>query len=529
MVVAALLFAIGSCGKDEPPVSGDDWDTGKITVSNVIFEPKVGAPGDTILFTAVVTSPAENQGDFPVYDWSASGGTFADSNKQSVRWVAPGSSGLFIITVKATNDLGSSTNHVTAFIGAGQTLIDDSAGQVDLLGTGPDFHFLHTSNVKVGADIWRYVGGVASDVIVQGAANNRNVAYSRDGLFAAYAADTFKIAVTVPPRNIYLADLNGTTINRITFDTARPGSPERNVYNYPSFSPNGQVVAYQAWQQSWDGSAPDSFHVYIYDRVAQKRTKVTYEHAFPRGFFPTFSTDGQWLVYILDKNRNSQWDLYASPMTGNSVDGSIASLVRMTSTGGQIVSGAPKDLKRPPMDWNPVQPILAIAAADNVLYLVATNATGSIVTPVSQVTKATEVAWSPDGSLLAATYTVTVGEETHIRVATVTPAGVATDRMEALAGDNVRDLAFSPDAKWLVCRITRGAGAWFSAIDVGAGKVSSPVPVTPTDLTGSASDYRSAMSLQPAWTSANHLIYPTFLGSSATPGIAERDLSGLVD
>jgi hypothetical protein len=87
--------------------------------------------------------------------------------------------------------------------------------------------------------------------------------------------------------------------------------------------------------------ATDSFHVYIHDLIAGKRTLVTYEHTYPRGFFPTFSTDGDWLVYVLDRDRTGQWEFYGSPMSGNDVDGSIASMKKFTTTGGQIVTGAP--------------------------------------------------------------------------------------------------------------------------------------------------------------------------------------------
>jgi hypothetical protein len=480
-----------------------------------------------------VTSTSQNEGDYPTYEWSANGGSFVDKTTQSVRWAAPNTSGVFTITAKATNAVGSSSNKASVFVGTGEQLITQNAGEVDLVGAGPNFHFLRTGDIKRGVDVsnYDYATRTASDAAPPLLENGINYAFSNNGDFEAHAADTTALAVTVRPRNVYLTDFNAHTMVRITTDGARPGSDQRNRFDYPSFSPNGQLVAYQRWAQTWDGVAPDSFHVYIYDRVLQTHTKVTYEWPFPRGFFPTFSTDSKWLVYVLDKNRNGQWDFFGSPMTGNTVDGSIAATVRFTNTGGSIVTGAPKDLKRPPMAWNPVQPILAVAAADNVLYLVQTTNTGATVTPVPAVVRASEIAWSPEGSQLAATYAATDGTETHYKVVTISPAGVVTERATALVGDNLRDLCFSPDGKYLLYRVTRGGGMWFNLVDTGAGKIPDAVPVTATDPIGVANDYRAQMTLRPLWTSTNLMIYPAFGTSigNISPGVWTRDLSGLVN
>jgi dipeptidyl aminopeptidase/acylaminoacyl peptidase len=182
------------------------------------------------------------------------------------------------------------------------------------------------------------------------------------------------------------------------------------------------------------------------------------------------------------------------------------------------------------MFWNPVSPVLAVTGADNVLYLVATTSTGANVTAVTEVARASEIAWSPDGSQLAASYAATIGDEVHYKVVTVSLAGVVTDRDTALVGDLIRDLWFSPDGKYLLYRIVRGGGQWFNIVDTGAGKLTAPVPVTPTDPIGLASAYRGVMSLHPVWTSTNLMLYPSFgTSGNQTPGIWTRDLSGLVN
>jgi hypothetical protein len=535
VLAASMLLALAACSEDKKPETVDGGTTGPIRLESVISDPKVGTPGDTLLFTAVITSSAENQGDYAVFKWSANGGTLIETDKQSVRWASPNTAGIFTITATASNDVNSVTNKTSVFVGTGENLITENAGQVDLITGGPNFHFLKTGDIgdiKTGVDItnFDYASRTSEDSAPPLRDGASSVAYSLDGAWAAYVADTTYAGLTVKPRNIYLTDFASHSAVQISVDGGRPANPERNVYNHPSFSPNSQVIAFQRLAQAWDPLDPDSFHVYIYDRVIHKRTLVTSGYQYPRALFPTFSTDSKWLVYALDTDRTGQWELYGSPMTGNEVAASAAAAVRLTNTGGSIISGAPKEIKQPPMAWNPVAPILALAGTDNVLYLVQTTSTGANVISVPEVSRATEVAWSPDGSQMAASYFVTDGEETHYKVATVSPAGVVTVRTTGLVGDILRDLAFSPDGKWLLYRVTRGGGMWFNVVDTGAGKFTDPVPVTQTDPTGASVTYRDAMSLRPTWTNTNTMFYPAWgTSTNNTPGVWTRDLSGVVN
>ncbi len=526
MAAAVMLLALAACSEDKKPEEIVEGSTGPITVESVINEPKVGAPGDTLLFTAVVTSSAQNENDFPVYEWSADGGTFVEANKQTVRWVAPAASGIYTVTARVTNDVNSSSNKAIVFTGSGSTLVGSDAGQINLIGTGPDFHFLQTPFVDFGVDVSQYIGGVVSDAVTPNNTPNRfsgiNVVYSRTGALVAHAADSLVLSFNPRPRHIYVGDLTSGIQRRIDVDGAKLGSLERNVFNYPSFSPNGQVVGYQGLVQAEDGVSPDSFHVYTYDLVADKRRNITHALTSPRAWFPTFSTDGNWFVYVMDKNRNGQYELYGSPMTGNTVDANPASAVRLTDTAGSITSGSPGPaLARPIMAWNPVSSILAVVAADNTLYLVQTTSTGATVIPVAMPRPA-EVVWSADGSQLAAS--------TGGAIYLVTTGGAATARVEVPAGDNVRDMAFSPDGNWLVYRQSRGGGNWIAAADLGAGKLTDPVPVTPTTANGQVAKYRGVMSLKPAWTGNNVIIFPAWgFSDNGTPSLLTRDLSGLVD
>lgn len=526
MAAALMLLAVAACddnNKQPEEVTGNNPKP--LTVESVINEPKVGAPGDTLLFTAVVTSSSQNEGDFPKYAWTADGGTFVENNLQTVHWIAPATSGIYTITATATNDVGSANNHAIVFTGGGSTLIPDDAGQIDLIGTGPDFYFYQTPNVDIGVDVAMYNGGGVIDPIADANGHSRfgglSVAYSKDGALTVEAQDSLVLSFSPRPRHIYVGDLNAGTQRRIDFDNGV--ALERNVFDYPTFSPNGQVVTYQGLAQSQDGVSPDSFHVYTYNLVANTRHVITRQVTSPRCWHPTFSTDGKWLTFVQDKNRSGGYDLYASPVTGNTVDENPANFVRMTDTGGRITTGAPaQNLARPVMTWNPVSSILAIVDADKNLHLVQTTNTGATDTPVPGVPAPVELIWSHDGTKLAATN----GNVIY----TVTSGGAETLVVEAPAGDSVRDMAFSPDGLWLVYRQGRGGGNWMSIADLGAGKLTAPVPVTPTTANGQVAKYRGKMSIKAAWTSANLIIYPVWgIAENGTPTLLTRDLSGLVD
>ena len=97
-------------------------------------------------------------------------------------------------------------------------------------------------------------------------------------------------------------------------------------------------------------------------------------------------------------------------------------------------------------------------------------------------------------------------------------------------GDTFADLAWSPDGRWLVYRVTRGSMAWFEALDTNGSSV--PLPITAADPDGSLAwglaDYRGLMSMSPAWSSSNVLYYATFGTGSPTVGIRSLDLSTLI-
>jgi Tol biopolymer transport system component len=210
-------------------------------------------------------------------------------------------------------------------------------------------------------------------------------------------------------------------------------------------------------------------------------------------------------------------------VNGNLVDGTLANLVRLTNTGGALVSGAPGTIKNPLKAWNPVSPLLAVLASDGVLYLVQTTTTGSVVTDVPGLSGVQELRWSPDGTRLA----VSVGGS----IVTITTGGAVNEAVKGVAGDLLRDLTWSPDGAWLLYRVTRGATCWLELKDVDAGVLTTPLAVTEGTGVGLLGGYRGVIPMNAAWTSADLIVFPVFGvdGVSLTPGIVTRDLSGAVD
>jgi hypothetical protein len=519
LAAGLLLIAAAACDDEKAPEDTTGGESTPLSVEQIVVSPRVGEPGDTLLFTALLTSSSGNVGDIPSLSWTASGGTFVEDDELTVRWEAPATGGLYDISVRATNAANSASGTTRIFIGAEQSLVGSDAGQVHLIAGGEDFYYFRSPDVSGGVDVNAYIGGVVSDAVNPVRANNLTVAYAPNGAFEVHAADSLLAGVEIRPRHIYVGTFATRILQRISFETAPDSLLRKSQFSFPAVSPNSQLIAFGG-KMSGQSGTPDTNHVFVYELGVPRRFRATGLTSSRRNFFPSFSTDGAWLTFVSDQTGSGVWDLYGLPVNGNVVDRSPSSLKRLTDTGGTLVSGTPSTVKNPLKRWNPVTPILAVLASDGVLYLVQTTASGANVIDVPGVSAVKELAWSPGGSLLAVS--------SGAKITTVTPAGTASDVLEARSGDDVRDIAWSPDEEWLLYRVTRGGTSWFEILDLDAGVLTEPLPVTTTAPAGELVDYRNVMSMSPAWTNSNRMIYPVF-GDLDTPGINSRDLSGLVD
>ncbi len=534
--LVASLALVAACSNNKKENDTAAPEPTPLSVEEIIVSPKAGSPGDTLLMTADIRSSSPNVGDIPTTDWSATGGTLIDHNQLTVRWVAPPSPGMFRISVKATNAAGSASDNVDVFVGSEVVRVPTQAGEIKLLPGGSEFYFRHATSLSAGTEAYAYIGGVQSDPIVSASSVGGDLAFSPSLAFEAHArtvTSNDSTTITNPilrPRHIYLGDLNGGGLQRITKDLAQTDSPRRNQFTLPSFSPDGTMVAYQGLVTHVFAVSFDSVDVFVYNRNGPTRVRVTGTHPNHRNYYPSFSTDQKWLTFISDRSGNSQWELYGVPVSGGVVDTNPASVTRLTQTGGTIAPGTGAAPGRPVMAWNPLGSTLAIAAADGTLYLVTTDAAGASSEVVSGIPNSIqELRWSGDGSMLVVVATGEADEKPIQMIFTVT-GSTAQQRLVSIPGDGTRDVALSPDKLWLVFRRTRVNSAWFELLDLTGGRYPQPVPLTGAGPVSNLLTYRVAMPMNAVWGAANTLFLLRFASSdaTATPQIVSLDVSGAV-
>jgi hypothetical protein len=129
-----------------------------------------------------------------------------------------------------------------------------------------------------------------------------------------------------------------------------------------------------------------------------------------------------------------------------------------------------------------------------------------------------EIVWSADGTLAA----LSTGAAIYSL-----PLGSADAELiyEPPSGDDARDLAWSPDNRYLVYRISRSSNSWLEVLEIpDVGVAEDVIVLTPSAPAGNLASYRRTMSMSPLWTPSNALVYPVFRG--ATPALELVDISG---
>ncbi|HEU4364034.1 MAG TPA: hypothetical protein VFT13_01080 [Candidatus Krumholzibacteria bacterium] len=534
LCLAALVATVAACDDDKTDDTVSTPST-PLRVQEIIVSPKAAAPEDTVALTADIRSSSANVGDIPSTKWTADGGTFVEDNKMTVRWVAPATGGFYTVSVKATNAAGSVTAQAEVFVGATALLVTSEAGAVRMKANGADFYYRRSPDADLGVEVFSYAGGVASDAVAPVRPTGFELVYSPDASFEVHATsvnapESLGVATANPrPRQIYVGDLTLGTMQRISQDLAAFDSTRRNQFAYPSVSPDGQLVAYQGTVTNPGTSSLDSVDVFVYRFAGPTRIRATFTHSNHKNFFPAFSTDQNWLTFISDRGGSTQWEIYGMPVSGTTVDTAPGSVVRLTDTGGTITATRPGAVPAFPLSsWNPVASTLAIVSGDNTLYLMSTNAGGASLDEVMGIPiSIQELVWAPSGNQLAVVATGKDSEEQSVmQIYSVTGGAVALE-YQAIPGDLVRDVAFSPNEEWMVFRVTRSGSAWLEMMDTAGGALASSVPVTASSPAGDASSYRPLMSLSPAWGVGNILYFPDFTGGP-TPGIRSVDVSGAV-
>ncbi|MDH4036764.1 MAG: hypothetical protein OEX18_05105 [Candidatus Krumholzibacteria bacterium] len=532
--LAAVLASLAACDDNKNSDTTTPAST-PLKVQQIIVSPKAATPGDTIALTADIRSSSANVGDIPTTAWTADGGEFVEDNKMTVRWVAPAAIGFYTVTVKATNDAGTVSSKTTLFVGEQETLIGTEAGAVTLLPGGIDFYYLRSPDVSLGVETWSYISGVASDAVSPVRPTGFELVYAPNLAFEVHAttvAEPNSLTVANPnpkQRQIYVGDLTLGTLQRISQDLAPFDSGRRNQFANPAVSPDAQMIAFQGTVTNVFSASLDSIDIFIYWPAGPTRVRATGNHSNHKNYYPTFSTDQNWLTFISDRGGANQWEVYGMPVAGTNVDTNQSSLVRLTDTGGTMALTLPGGVPaRPLRAWNPMASTLAIVSGDNILYLMTTSGSGASLVDVSGLPiSVQELKWSVNGTLLGVSATGKNADDASVAQVFTVTGTTAQLRYQALPGDIVRDIAFSPDDQWMVFRVTRAGLAWLEIVDLSGGVLTKSVALTGTFPAGDAAVYRPVMSLSPVWGAGNILHSPTFF-SPDTPGILSVDISGAV-
>jgi hypothetical protein len=530
--VALVAGALAACD-DEKTDDTVVTPSTPLKVEEIIAVPKAAEPMDTVAMTAVLESSSPNVGDIPVTKWSADGGAFVRDDLTTVQWVAPAQPGLYRITARATNNAGTVTRSRDFFVGEVTTLVTSQAGGVRLKADGTNFFYLRSPDVTLGVEVFTYDGGPA-DAVTPLSPRGFELVYAPTLAYEVHATtitNTFDslgvTGISLPPRHLYTGTFATKVAQRITQDRSLFDSARRNRFSSPNVSPDGQMIAYQGQVTDPFTASLDSFDIFIYKPAGPTRTRATLTHTNHRNFYPSFSTDQNWLTFISDRGGANQWEMYGMPVSGTTVDTNPASVVRLTDTGGTVtntLSGVPVPPRRL---WNPAMPKLAMITADGILSILTTAGGGATLQEVTGLpTGIQELAWSGGGNSLAVVTTGgKVGDRNVSQVFLVT--GTSAQLLHTAAvGDGIRDVLLVPGGQLLVYRVSRGASAWFEVLDL-TGALEAPVPVMATLPGGDAAIYRSIMSLAPVWANGNKLIGPAFIAPE-TPGIIQIDLSGAV-
>ncbi len=526
-LIAVLAMALAVVGCEDDPVDPDDEGAdSRISLVSVIVNPKAPAPGDTINLTVVLSAAAPG-GSAPTVTWSASGGTFLESNELSVRWVAPATVSLQTVSVIATNSVNSVNASRTVFVSGTTELVSSAAGQIYLQPNGSDFYYLRSTlaidNPNLdGWELYEYSGGSSTEVVAGGGLEGFAFSAASDLSQFAFMFLAFAVQSIEPPLEVFITDTGAGTETLMADDKA-PGVRKQEFW-YPQFSPDDAYITYGSFLPDPTLGNTDTFDVWIQDVATRNRVRATGTHGGERrNFFPSFSPDGNWVVFLSDRQSRGAWEWYGLPFAGGVVDTIQANTAKLSTTGGIVSSGAADlTLERPTHTWNPVDPIMAFVDSQGNLHLMTLTLAGGTSQEILGLDGGSiqDIVWSPDGAELA----VSTGGFLYV----VGQAGGAPTEIYAAPGsDQLEDIVWAPNRSYFIWRLRRSQNNWFEFFDRSAGtSLTAPLVLTSAISTGQVSSYRGVMDVRGVINSSNEFIALTFEGT--TPKVVTLDVSPIL-
>ncbi|MFH1755188.1 MAG: hypothetical protein ABIA59_05740, partial [Candidatus Latescibacterota bacterium] len=305
-----------------------------------------------------------------------------------------------------------------------------------------------------------------------------------------------------------------------------PADVRHTQHTYPNFSPNGNLIAFQVFRPFPVTGNVDTFDVAIYDRISGKEINVTGTHGNRRkNYYPSFSSDGNWLVFISDRSSQLVWELYGIPVIGGTVPLDSSQVVRLTNTGGTIAGGLAPKFPLSAWNPNPSYPTIAIKDANKFLRLFDLNTLAEATLPLPA--EAIAIQWSPDGEKLAISTKLSL----YLLDFTGGVPGAVDLITQGSTGDAISNIAWSDDSDYLAYNVARSGSLWYEIFDVGgATGLTQSVIVTPSQIQGALGPYSNIMMcnpvLAPKPAPENGRLLYYLLFDRLTPRMLSLDLTG---
>jgi len=475
--------------------------------------------------TAVVTASTPNLGDYVKYSWTGTGGTFIESNKSSVRWVAPTNSGVFNLTCKATNSVNSASASDDVFVGELKEFIASRAGEMHPRSSDDNLYYLSPPAHADSGVIVRKKNMISGDDVVVFPDETRAGSQYRFDADAQHAAHMVTEGVFRPRLNVVHDDLTAEIQTVIARDQ-RPFPYRPNEFSYPYVSREGLAIAYQGGLL--DQTAPpsqggtDTFAVFIYQIASQETQRAVF---VGDNFYPSFSSDAGHLVFVSDRGGTFEWEYYALPMSNYvaTVDTMPDALIKLTNSGGLFGSESVPPSPRP-YAWSPnaAFPVMAVIANNDKLWLV--SATGGDIL-VDIPGKVSDMVWSGAGDQLAV---ASFDSDTGLgSIYLVTPSGNFTTLHSGAERDRLIVPTWAPGDEYIIYAIDRSGSIWYELVEVDGATLAKPARITPAWSAGDAADYGPPlMSWRSSWQPGVLNAYLFFVDMD-TPRVMSLDLSGL--
>jgi hypothetical protein len=422
---------------------------------------------------------------------------------------------MFELSVAASNKGSSSSAKTNVFVSRRSVLVGSGAGEMRLSPSGDSLTYISTPVAPSD----RTFRGFGVRFNSQG---NDWEALSPNLTFQLDLSDDLSMVAYVVPQAFNMIRVHYTDlVTDIT--TIIPNTPffQRGPqYLEPDFSSDKTLLTYQVWHPDVllppSQGGVDTFAVSIWDLATLTEKRVAVQGT---NFHPTFSSDGNHLVYMSDRSGTGGFELYALPVVGGTVPvDSSTTPTPLTDTGGSMGDSNPP--ANQPKAWNPnlADPILATREVAGKLHLVPTDGTGSVL--VNAPGSAQEFVWSPSGQDLM----MSTGNELY----RVSKTGNAELVYQSTTGDNFSRLSWSGDETFLLYNAKRLNDTWYELIDLnGSLGISEPLRVTSASPPGESGTYANFMSIRPVWSRTGSTAYVLFFDSGPTPNISTMDFGGL--